>query len=152
MGGHAQRQRGERPECGKIRPFERMTIGGDDGKVLMAVGGSAAVAGQVLDDGENAAAGEARRDRCGDRGHLVRGIAISTVPYHPVGACDGHIGQGQAIHGDAGRGEVGGDKAGAEARGPQAEGRIAPIEPSIDCTGGIGSPSWRLSRCTRPPS
>jgi hypothetical protein len=67
MGGHAERQRGERLERCKIRLFQGLAVGSNDRQALVAVGGGAAVAGQVLDDGKDAAAGEALGDRRGDR-------------------------------------------------------------------------------------
>ena len=55
MGGHAERQAGQRPESGKIGPFQRCAVGIDHRQLVVAVGGGAAVARQVLDHRQDAA-------------------------------------------------------------------------------------------------
>ena len=123
--------------------FQGVAVGVDDRQMLMAVGGGATMARQVLDHGKNATARKSRRHGGGDGGDLVRALAIGAIPDHPVRAGNGHVGQGQAIDGDAHRGEVGSNEAGAEMRRPQAEGAIPGIEAGINRAGGIGGPMGR---------
>ena len=59
MGGHAERQAGERPEGGKIGLFQRGAVGIDHRQPVVAVGGGAAVARQMLEHRQNAAGQQA---------------------------------------------------------------------------------------------
>ena len=78
---------------------------------MVAIGSGAPMARQVLDDRQNPAALQPRRQRRRDHGDLVRRIAKGAIADHPVGAGDRHIGQRKAIDRDPRRGEIGGDKA-----------------------------------------
>ena len=55
MGGHPQRQVGERPERGKVGRLEGRAVGLDDRQRAVAVGGGAAVTGDVLEHRQHAA-------------------------------------------------------------------------------------------------
>ena len=61
MRGHAERQAGERPEGGEIGRFQRRAVGVDHRQAVVAVGGGAAVARQVLEHRQHAAGQQALR-------------------------------------------------------------------------------------------
>ncbi len=123
MGGHAQRQILQGTECGKIGRLQSGAVGVHHRQLQVAVGGGAAVAGDVLEHRQHAAVGEARGDGSGDRGDLFRRLAIGAVADHGVGAADRHVGKRQAVDVDAERQKVGGDQPGAEPGGSEARRR-----------------------------
>jgi hypothetical protein len=92
---------GKRAKRCEIGGFEACAVGVDDRKFAMAVGGGAAVAGDMLEHRQHAARHEPIGDAARQRRDLVRYLAIGAVADDAVGAVDRHIGQRQAIHVDA---------------------------------------------------
>ena len=101
MRGHRHRKRRERPKSGKIRRFENRPIGVDDRQLGVAVGGRAAMAGNVLEYRQNAAVRQALGDRAGNSGDLVGLGAIGPIADHRIGASHRHVRDRQAIDIDA---------------------------------------------------
>ena len=117
MGGHPQRQVEKRPECGKVGCIERRTVGLDDGELPMAVGGGAAVSGDVLEHRQNAPGQQAIGDRARQRRDLVCRLPIGAVADDRVGAGNRNIRDRQAIHVDTDRNQVLSHQTGAEMGG-----------------------------------
>ena len=84
------------------------------GSVAVAVGGGAAVAGDVLEHRQHAAGRAGLRRPRARSPRPCRRVAVGAVADHRVGAGDRHVGERQAIDVDADRREIGGDQARAE--------------------------------------
>ena len=75
----------KRPKGGKIRGFERRPVGTDHRQLFMAVGCGAAVAGNVLENRQNAALKQPCRDRGGNVGHLGRICSVGAIADDRIG-------------------------------------------------------------------
>ena len=143
MCGHAERQAGERLESGEIGRFQGGAVGIDHRQLVMAVGVGAAVAGQMLEHGQNAAGHEPLRDRAGDGRHFARLHAVGPIANHSVAPGHGDVRQRQAIDVDADRGKIGGDQVAGQPRRRDPGRRFAVIKLAVAGAGRIDRPLRR---------
>ena len=117
--------------------FQGRAVGIDHRQLVVAVGGGAAMARQVLEHRQDAAGQQALGDGAGDGRDLARLGAVGAVADHRVAARDRHVGQRQAVDVDAeraaGRPRSGGRPSRAAAR---PDGRLAVVELAVAAPGG----------------
>ena len=101
MGGHRQRQIGQRLEGGKVGVFQRGAGLVDQRGFVVAVLRGAAMAGQVLDDGQHTARQQPFGQGAGMGGHLGRRGAHAAVAQEGMGLRPGQIGAGGIVAVDA---------------------------------------------------
>ncbi len=109
----------------------------------MTVGGRAAVAGQMLYDGKNAAGLQTLRDRPSDLGHFARLTAVSPVANHRVASGNRNVGNRKAIDVYAERPEVGRDQMAGKARCRDAGSWFPVIELAVFGTRRVTRPMGR---------
>ena len=131
MRGHGERQRRKGAEGGKIGGVQRCPVGRDHGQFLVAVGGRAAVAGDVLEDRQHAPFGQALRERAGNGGDLGGLRAKGAVADHRIGARHRHIRDRHAIDIDAHERKIGRDQPRAKPRRRKARCAIAVVKFAI---------------------
>lgn len=112
VGGHGGRHVGQFAERGEVGPAEFGVACFDDRQVEVAVGGRAAVAGDVLDDRDDAASDMAARDGFGKGYDLGHGGTVGAVADDVVAAGDGQVEDRRAVAVDRQGAQFGGDEAG----------------------------------------
>ena len=150
---HRRRHVIERLERREVRRRQLGAALGDDGQRQMAVGGGAAVSGNVLDHRHDAAGHEALADRLGERDHLLDAAPVGAIADDVVRARHRHVEHRRAVGIDAEFGEIGGEQARRLEGGGQRRLADRPRRaghkrrPAAE-----RGPSGGRRRCTRPPS
>jgi hypothetical protein len=101
MCSHAEWQPGKGPEGRKIGGLKGCAVGIDHRQPVVAVGGCAAVPGQVLEHREYAAQLQAFRNGFGDGRDLFGLAAIGTITYDLIATRHRHISNRQTVNVDA---------------------------------------------------
>ena len=102
MRGHAERQRlPSGRNAAKSVASRRRAVGPDHRELFVAVGGGAAMAGNMLEDRQDAASSRPAAIAAGDGGDLFRRRAIGAIPDNRIDPGDRHVGNRRAIDIDA---------------------------------------------------
>ena len=151
MRSHRHGKTIERTKSGKIGGGERRALGGNHGKLIVAVHFRAAMPRNVLHDRQHPARHQPLGRGRSQRRDLGRHVAIGAVADHRIRALDHEIGDRHAIDIDAERTQVPGHGLRAERGRLQAQFRIAIVEPSIRRRRGISRP-MRRAETLHPPA